>query len=269
MKRFVLVVTLAILLAPLMPLRARADEAASSVPAKAKTLAARGRAAHDAGNYGDAIAAFTQAYAMAPAPALLFNLAQAYRLQGNCDDSALMYRRFIATNPSLEVRSLAENHLATVERCAHKIALNIPVDGQPSAAAGFVASAAPMHAHVATVVTVQRVSSKAEIEKGVGIGLMLGGSTSLAIATYYAFRAHNAANDVADAYAKGAKWKDVAPIDARGKSAASHAQVFGVGGAIGIAGGVVTYLIGRRTERAPVTVAATGAGVEVGMTWAF
>jgi len=267
-KRFALIVALALLL---VPLAARADEAASSVPAKAKMLAARGRAAHDAGNYNEAIAAFTQAYAMAPAPALLFNLAQAYRLQGNCDDAALMYRRFIATNPSPEVRSLAENHLATVERCMHKIALNIPVDGTPASAPGFVASAAPMRSAPASSsvsVALDRPSRKAELEKDIGIGLVIGGSTSLAIATYYAFRAHNASNDVAAAYAKGAKWKDVAPIDARGKSAATRAQLFGVGGALGVAGGVVTYLIGKHSE-APLTVATTGHGVEVGMTWAF
>lgn len=268
MKRLVLILALAILL---VPLAARADEATSSVPAKAKTLAARGRAAHDAGNYNEAIAAFTQAYAMAPSPALLFNLAQAYRLQGNCDDAALMYRRFLATNPSPEVRSLAENHLATSERCMHKIALNIPLDSQPAAATGFIAAAAPVHAQAATSasVSVERPSRKAELEKDVGIGLVIGGSTSLAIATYYAFRAHNASNDVADAYAKGAKWKDVAPIDARGKSAATRAQLFGVGGALGVAAGVVTYLIGKHTEQAPVTVVPTGHGVEVGMTWAF
>ena len=36
---------------------------------------------------------------------LLFNLAQAYRLQGNCDDAALMYRRYLATNPGVEQRT--------------------------------------------------------------------------------------------------------------------------------------------------------------------
>ena len=37
----------------------------------------------------------------------------------------------------------------------------------------------------------------------------------------------------------------------------------------GVAAGVVTYLIGKHTEQAPVTVVPTGHGVEVGMTWAF
>jgi tetratricopeptide (TPR) repeat protein len=267
-KRLAFIIALTILLAPLA---VRADEAANSVPAKARMLAARGRAAHAAGDYGGAIAAFTQAYAMAPAPALLFNLAQAYRLRGSCDDAALMYQRFLDSGPAPEVRSLVENHLATVERCMHKIGLNIPITSGPGARAGSVAGrgSAGISVDSAGSVTAAR-ARKAALEKDVGIGLVIGGTASLALATYYAFQAHNAASDVADAYAKGAKWKDVAPLDARGKTASSRARLLGVGGALGVAGGVITYLIGRHTERStPVTVVPRGRGVEVGLTWAF
>ena len=76
---------------------ARADD---EVPAKARALAERGRADHDRGDYGAAIAEFTEAYALAPSPALLFNLAQAYRLAGRCDDAALMYRRYLTGDPA-------------------------------------------------------------------------------------------------------------------------------------------------------------------------
>lgn len=247
------------------PLPVRGDEGASAVPAKARTLADRGRAYHDAGDYSDAITAFTQAYVIAPSPALLFNLAQAYRLQGNCDDAALMYRRFLATNPAPEQRVLAENHLANVERCLHKLALHIPIETEtrrgpvPSrpAPALVAAHAAPLG------------SRRAQIEKDVGIGLVLGGSASLAIATYYAVQAHDAADEVAGIYARGGKWKDVADTDARGKSAATTAKLFGAGGALGIAGGIVSYLIGRHNEQAPVTVSPTRNGVAVGVRWAF
>src|SRR5438874_5150491 len=97
-----------------------ADSAAPQpIPEKARALADRGRVAHDAGDYGSAIAAFQEAYVIAPSPALLFNLAQAYRLAGDCDDAAWMYRRFLDTNPVGEHRTLAESHLSTVEKCGH------------------------------------------------------------------------------------------------------------------------------------------------------
>jgi tetratricopeptide (TPR) repeat protein len=245
------------------PLAARGDE--SEIPAKARTLADRGRAFHDAGDYRDAITAFTQAYVIAPSPALLFNLAQAYRLQGNCDDAALMYRRYLATNPDLAQRALAETHLASVERCMHKLALHIPIESGTSRA--LVPQ--PPSATVAATRDTPAAPRRAQIEKDVGIGLTIGGGVSLAIAAYYAIQAHQAADDVTAAYAKGGAWNDVAPSDARGKSAATAAKLFGAGGALGVAGGIVTYLIGKRDEQPPVTVAPTRNGLSVGVRWAF
>jgi tetratricopeptide (TPR) repeat protein len=251
------------LMLAIAPIAAHGDDAgSSSVPAKARSLAERGRAAHDAGDYKGAIAAFTQAYVMAPSPALLFNLAQAYRLEGNCDDAALMYRRFLATSPEPEQRALAESHLASVERCMHKIALHIPTE---TAAARL----APPPMTLASAATAPQPSRRAQIEKGVGVGLVIGGSVSLAVAAYYAVQAHDAADDVASAYARGETWKRIAPIDDRGQSAATRAKLFGAGGALGLAGGIVTYLLGRHDEGPPVTVATTRHGVEVGVRWAY
>lgn len=259
MRRGALLAAAALALAPVA---ARGDD---GIPAKARSLADRGRAYHDAGDYRDAITAFTQAYVIAPSPALLFNLAQAYRLQGNCDDAALMYRRFLATNPDPEQRALAETHLASVERCMHKLALHIPVETETAH------PAAPRSAPSSLAATRAALGSprRAQIEKDVGIGLMVGGGVSLAVAGYYAVQASSAADDVAAAYAKGGKWKDIAPTDARGQSAATAAKLFGAGGALGVAGGIVTYLIGKRDEQPPVTVAPTHNGVSVRVRWAF
>jgi tetratricopeptide (TPR) repeat protein len=247
------------------PLAARGDQSASAIPTKARTLADRGRAFHDAGDYPSAIAAFTQAYVIAPSPALLFNLAQAYRLQGNCDDAALMYQRYLATNPDPEQRALAELHLANVERCLHKLALHIPVE----TASGRVIAAPPPPEALVVTTRVPVASHRAQIEKDVGIGLAIGGGVSVAIAAYYAVQAHDAANDVAAAYAQGGKWKDIAPSDARGQSDARAAKLFGVGGAVGLAGGLVTYLIGRHDEQPPVMVATTRHSLALGVRWAF
>jgi len=256
----------AIALTLVAPVAGHADASWSgTVPAKARALAERGRAFHDAGDYTHAIAAFTQAYVMAPSPALLFNLAQAYRLQGDCDDAALMYERYLATNPSPDGRVLAETHLANVERCIHKLALHIPVESAPSR----LAVPAPPVAPALTATATATVSRKAQLEKDIGLGLAGGGGVALAVAVYFTLQAHAAEDDVAAAYARGAKWKDIAPIDERGKTAATDAKIFGIGGALGLAGGLVTYMIGRHTERTPVAVAPTRHGVEVSMLWAF
>jgi len=261
MTRLVTVVIAALLCAPSS---GHAEAWSGTVPAKARALAERGRSFHDAGDYAHAIAAFTQAYAMAPSPALLFNLAQAYRLQGACDDAVVMYERYLATDPGSEGRTLAESHLATVERCAHKLALHIPLETVASRLIVPPAPDAPVLRGIAG-----GPSHTAAVEKAVGTGLMLGGAASVAIAVYYSLQAHSATSDVAAAYAAGGRWRDIAPIDQRGRSAASSAVAFGVGGVLGIASGIAMYAIGRHTESAPMTLSASSHGVAVSARWRF
>lgn len=234
------------------------------IPAKARALADKGRAFHDAGDYGNAIIAFKEAYVMAPSPGLLFNLAQAYRLQGNCDDAALMYRRYIGTDPSDEGRTIAEGHLATVERCAHKASLGIPQD--PNSPAAMI----PTDRQSGSLFATAPVNRKARLQKDIGLGLMIGGGVAIGIASYYGYRAHEAASEVEAGYANGAKWKDLQDIDARGESSASMAKIFGIGGGLAVAGGVTLYLLGRHSERmAPIAVAPTKNGAAVNVSWRF
>lgn len=262
-------VTVSILFAPTI---GRAEPWSGTVPAKARALADRGRALHDAGDYANAIAAFTQAYAMAPSPALLFNLAQAYRLQGNCDDAAVMYRRYLETDPGAQGRALAETQLATVERCMHKLALHIPTEASSDSL--VVPTPPPPEALAVTAPALPRTAqptarATGRNEQDVGTGLALGGGVALAVAAYYAVQAHHAQDDVTAAYARGAVGKDVASLDTQGRTAARTARIFGAGGALGVASGIVMYVIGRNTERPPVTAAPIGHGVEVSMSWAF
>lgn len=262
MKVPALAIAAALAVAPSLA-SAQEPDAPEVIPPKARALAIQGRAYHDAGDYGNAIIAFKEAYVMAPSPGLLFNLAQAYRLAGNCDDASLMYRRYIATGPSLEGRTIAEGHLATVERCTHKASLGIPQDpGTPlpiktdRASGSLFSTAAP--------------SGHGRLEKNLGMGLVVGGGVALAIATYYGLEAHDAASDVEDGYAHGAKWKDLQPIDARGQHAETYARVFGVTGGVAVVGGVALYLIGRRAEQLPpIAIAPAKQGATVSAAWRF
>ena len=233
------------------------------IPPRARALAVQGRAFHDAGDYNHAIIAFKEAYVMAPSAGLLFNLAQAYRLAGNCDDAALMYRRYIATGPSVEGRAIAEGHLNSVERCTQKASLGIPQDpGAPvliktDRESGSLFQTSPRPGH-------------AQLEKNVGLGFVIGGGVALGIATYYGFEARSSAAEVEKGYAMGAKWKDLADIDSRGQRASTYAKVFGIGGGIGVVGGVALYLLGRRSEQmAPIAIAPTKQGATVSASWQF
>lgn len=229
------------------------------IPPKARKLAEQGRAAHDAGKYDEAIVAFKEAYVIAPSPGLLFNIAQAYRLHGDCDDAAMMYRRYLETGPSSEGRTIAEGHLVVVDRCVQARGLHITID---STVGQIKIPPPPVDTHA--------IIRRGQLEKTVGIGLTIGGAAALSVAMYYGFQAHDASTAVEDAYAHGAKWKDIAEVDARGERASTLAKVFGISGGVAVAIGITSYLVGKRTERPmPVAVVPTRHGAEVALAWRF
>lgn len=232
------------------------------VPQKARELAEKGRAYHEAGDYLKAVAAFKEAYVLAPSPALLFNIAQAYRLAGDCDDAAWMYRRYLDTNPGPDRRSLAETHLASVEKCGHGGLLVVtppvidakpPVPGsEPEIPAGNIVDATPASR-----------TKKAALWVGIGGGVALVG------AAYFAWDASDAANNVSDLYKHGGKGSDVATQDARGQRSSELATALGVGGGLALATAGVLYMVGRHYEAQHVTVAPHAHGAEVSLSWQF
>jgi tetratricopeptide (TPR) repeat protein len=269
-------VVLSSLVAGALPMRASAGEPSTpeQIPDKARKLVERGRELHGQGDYGRAIIAFKEAYVLAPSPGLLFNLGQAYRLQGNCDDAAIMYRRYLATNPSPDARALAETHLATVERCIAQRGLHIPFDESMAylratppedktlALVAAPTAPAPEHAH------------SRRMQKWIGLGVATGGGLALASAGFFAYRSHEASVEVEERYARGDKWKNIAPVAARGEQSATLARAFGIGGGLAAVAGVTVFLLGERAERraqslSPLSVTPTRRGAEVSLAWHF
>jgi tetratricopeptide (TPR) repeat protein len=242
---------------------------ADSVPNRARDLAERGRMAHDKKDYTTAIASFTEAYALAPAPGLLFNLAQAYRLRGNCDDAALMYRRFLATNPPDDARMLAESHLSTVERClAAKIAP--PVETKPRTMPGSITLAKHSEVHPA-LRSKETDKPGRRVGENVGLGLAIGGGAALLVAGYYGLESHKVENEVERRYANGEKWKMLEDRAAEGDRASHIAKVsLGVGAAAIAAGAAVLVIDHRRHHKSlRVEPSVSQRGASVGVSWGF
>lgn len=254
----------AVLATTAVPGSARADEPLrpEQIPQRARELVDRGRAAHDAGNYTAAIAAFKEAYVLAPSPGLLFNLAQAYRLAGNCDEAAWMYRRFLDTNPYGEQRQLAEQHLAVVEKCGRgglEVAL-------PTPHADETKTPEP---HIDLTTPLERDEHGTKLRHA-GIGVAIGGGALLAGAAYFAYDAKSAQDTVDQTYKRGGKWADIADTDARGKRSATIAAGLGIGGGLAVASGAVMFALGRHYEHAQnVAVTPTAHGAQVSLSWGF
>ncbi|MGE0871280.1 MAG: hypothetical protein AB7P03_22155 [Kofleriaceae bacterium] len=226
---------------------------ADPVPDQARVLAERGRQLHEQGRYPAAIAAFEQAYLLAPSTGLLFNLGQAHRLAGNCEDAAAMYRRYLANEPRDRARSVAQAQLASISECSTETA---------------------GHAAISRITTGDEHRSarprRGEMLKRVGIGATVGGALALGAATYYGWQAHRAAEDVTRAYAAGTPWPQLETMHSRGESASTRAWVFGVSGGIAAVTGVSLYVAGRRQERPfPVVVSAKDGGAQMGVKWKF
>ena len=233
------------------------------IPQKARELAEKGRAYHDAGDYLKAVAAFKEAYVLAPSPALLFNIAQAYRLAGDCDDAAWMYRRYLDSNPGAERRTLAEQHLASVEKCGHggllvitPPALDAKVPEPPKDDQTVTGTTAP--------------APHGSRTKRVALWVGIGGGVALAGAAYFALDASAASAKVSDLYKHGGKGSDVAEEDARGQRSSALATVFGIGGGLALASAGVLYAVGRHHEQAQhVAIAPHAHGAEVSLSWHF
>lgn len=230
------------------------------IPNKARELASKGRKHHDAGDYTAAVSAFKEAYVLAPSPGLLFNIAQAYRLGANCDEAAWMYRRFLDTDPRGPQRTLAEDHLATVEKCGTG-GLRITVT-PPTLEAK---ATAPEPERI--IVTTSLRSSK---YKRASVYTAVGGGIALIGAALFAIDAHNASEAVEENYTRGGKWEDVKPLDERGQRSETFATVLGVSGGVAMLSAAVLYGLGKHYETAShFAVAPTRTGAQVSLSWGF
>ncbi|HEX4455813.1 MAG TPA: tetratricopeptide repeat protein [Kofleriaceae bacterium] len=224
------------------------------VPEKAKLLADRGRALHDAGDYAGAIAAYKEAYVLAPRPGLLFNLAQAYRLSGDCDDAAFMYQRFLDSNPPEDRRAIAAANLTMVVKCGHGGLAIVPPTPQPT-----MSTAAP---------ALQPTASHAELRHA-GAWIAVGGVAGLVVAGAFAWQAHEASDAVSQAYAGGMMSANLSSQDAAGRRDALVGDIVGAAGGAALITGAILYGVGWHDEARHVAVAPTTRGGEVKLSWAF
>jgi hypothetical protein len=103
----------------------------------ARKLYAEGSRLYEHADYAGAVAAFEKAYAAYPAPALLFNLAQAERLLGpaHCQRALDYYERYRQTPESAADREEVEVHMAEMRGCvkAGNAAKEQPAAATPAA----------------------------------------------------------------------------------------------------------------------------------------
>jgi tetratricopeptide (TPR) repeat protein len=90
--------------------------AVADVASDAREHFQKGRTLYDVGRFDDAAREFEAAYQAKPDPALLFNLAQAYRFAGKNGPALIAYRSYLRNLPEARNRAQVETSIAELQR---------------------------------------------------------------------------------------------------------------------------------------------------------
>jgi tetratricopeptide (TPR) repeat protein len=204
---------------------------------EARRLAERGLAHYEAGRYREAIDDFEASYRITQAPGLLYNLAQAQRLKGDCATALALYRRFLAANPTGNIRQLTETRIRETEQCA--------TDDRQSrapATAPMLTPAIPAATPAAPPALLQMAAPPAAAapsprwRRPVGVAAGVAAVVCGVAGGVYATRAGQAADDVSAIYARGGTWGPYAmERQASGQHDQRFALVFGSGALVAAA----------------------------------
>ena len=242
----------------------RSAPVAADPAAQAAEHVAAGKRYFSEQKYLEAAAEFRAAQDLQPDPKLLYSLAQAQRLAGDCAGAVQSYEAFIATKADPK---LVEFSKENITRCKELLAkepkppVEKPVDPEPAQApVAPPPEAAPPLAEPPPRRDTQRGGRPwyADVVGDVMLGAGLAATAGGAVVWLNGRTAASAANDATD-YATFIEKRDAA-------SSAVTKQVIGIGvGVAGVAlavGGIIHYKLSA-TSRAEVrvTTAPHGAGV--------
>ena len=267
----------------------RAQAQSAGDKEKAKLLHEAGLAEYQAGRYGAAVAAFRHAYKLVPAPGILFNLAQAYRLKGDCKSARHSYKKFLKVSSDPGQTATAKEHLAGLH-CSDEApapatapppapapapttAAPLPAPApapapapgpaaQPTPAPQVAAAPAPAPIQPLAATTVEPVPAgtitgttpidhhPGRAKRMAGIGLGSAGAAFLIISVYHGLKARGDANELDSFYEQGGAWTpELAEREDSLDRNRTRAIGFGLVGAVALTGGGIFYWMGNQDEK--------------------
>jgi tetratricopeptide (TPR) repeat protein len=234
---------------------------------EAERLYKEGQAAYDAQRYDDALAAWTKSYELSHLPGLVFNIAQAQRLRGDCVKAVEAYNKFIALDPKSSERSTAEGFIKDLSPCPSP---NDPTSGANTGAATSTSSNGPAtSSHGSTTSSNHSASSSGGsniVDTGhgkriAGLAIAGGGLAIAATGLYFGSQAQSLGDEVRKACATGCAYPTIRDKDQEGhRDETIQWILYGAGAAAVVTGGIL-YLTGKRPSS--VAVAPHGDGAVV------
>lgn len=223
----------------------------SERPAQGRTAAERdegrrlyleGLRAFAARDYQGAIDFLAASYARTSAPALLYDLGQAYRLKGDCPHALTFYRRFLATAPVGRPAEQAAARIADMERCVSEAPA--PAEATASRPGPALAAARPAPATpIALDLTARAHDRSAPPAHGWhrrGVSLAVAAAVLASASGYFAWRAGSKSDQVSDSFTPMNAWT-MTGRDAERAGVLSDRLAIGTGVGALLAAGLATW----------------------------
>lgn len=254
--------------------------------AKAKQLYDEGFRHFNVAEYPQAIESWKQAYLIAKKPLLLFNIAQAYRLSGDCKTAMTFYNNYQNSETSIKNQDELDSAIAACKAADAKPVEPKPVEPNPTEpktptptpTAAITTTPLPItetHAMPPTTTPpapVQPAPPPAELSESSNsrrqIGLIVGiaGVVAEGGAVLFALQGSSKAHD-AEAVAM---WDPHAmDLQSAGQRDNKLAWGFGIAGGAAIAAGVVLYVTGGASAEHGVAIVPTRGGAQIGWAHSF
>jgi hypothetical protein len=230
---------------------------------RAASLFDEGKRHFDIGEYAAAITSWKQSYLVSSEPLLLFNIAQAFRLSGNCAQANRFYLNYKRAAQTIENRAELEQAMAL---CAGVEAAT----GDSDASSPTPAPAGPPTPAVPAAPPRVPRTDDGRGERIAGYALLGVGITAGVVAVVSAFQASGDAHEISSA-AAGSTWTGMLATDqSAGQTAQTRARVVGaIGGAALLGGGVLWWLGHRSSSRIELAIAPSRTHTEVSVSCAF
>jgi tetratricopeptide (TPR) repeat protein len=215
--------------------------AVADTPPSAESLYAEGQAAYDKADYGAAITKWQASFELSGESGLLFNLAQAKRLAGDCAGAFATYRRFMTADPdqTSEQHKLAADFARELAITCKPPTIPVPIDPQPQPKVDDRLTRHEDHGRAWRIA---------------GIATGAGGAVAIVTGLVLGQHAQGLADEVTAACRTSCDWTVQKDKDAAGRRDATIGRVLDVAGVAAIAGGTVMYYLGVK-ENLTVTPA--------------
>jgi hypothetical protein len=225
---------------------------------RAAELYDRGKRHFDIAEYGAAIAAWKEAYLLSSEPLLLFNIAQAHRLAGDCAQANRFYMNYKRVQPKPPNQAELDS---AMQKCAGvppatgdttPVPPVTPIEPVPPPAEPpppVVQQPPPQ-----PTTRVDTYEDRGRTYRITGIALAGAGVASGLIAAVFAVRANSKSSDI-EGQRPGTQWNpSLDQTERDGKSAQTNARVFTAIGIGALVGGTALYFYGRSQSSVRVDV---------------